>query len=289
MMEPPEPSQEVEDWLCTLRLSQYAPFFQQGGYHVLEDLKDLTDDQLLELKVFPTGHRRRILRSLEALGVKQQSEGEEDEEGGVENGRSRRKPVLHPRHIFLKDKKRGTSCQHPQSKENREYDFEGSQTLPPGAGMGSEIEDIPESRYFHPPIPAPRNPQNIQKSTSQHTSIAASVSSSSSSSTESISISDIPSDWEISSEEPSLSSTDSAPHPTPSQDQKGFQGEMVENAIYELQTSFKVAEGPRLTRSYRLRHRPVPEIPNQAPPPLKDRCVQVKAIDILGNTFLAES
>eukprot|EP00064_Thunnus_orientalis_P021801 superscaffoldBa00006866_g21969 len=271
MLEPPEPSQEIKDWLCTLRLSQYTPYFQQRGYHVLEDCKDLTDERLLELRVFPTGHRRRILRSLEALRVTQQSGGEEDEEGGIENGRGQRKPVLHPRHIFLPDKKRGTSCQHPQSNEKSEYDLEGSQSLPPGAGLGSEFEDIPK-RNVRPPLPAPRNPQNIQKSASQHTSVPASMfSSSSSSSSESISISEIPSDWEVSSEEPSLSSTDSVLHPTLSEDQGGFQCEMVENSIYEMHTSFKVAKGPRLTRSYRLRHRPVPEIPNQTMPPLQDR------------------
>lgn len=268
MLEPPEPSQEIEDWLCTLRLSQYTLCLQQKGYHILGDCKDLTDERLLELRVFPTGHRRRILRSLEALGVKQQNGGEEDEEGGQENRRGRRKPVLYPRHVFMYDKKRGTSCPHPQSKDKNEYDLEGCQTLPPGAGLGSETEDIPESRYVRPPLPAPRNLQNIQKSTSQHTSVLASVlSSSSSSSSESINISEIPSDWEVSSEEPLPSITDL----TLSEDQTGFQGEMVENSIYELQASFKGRKGPRPTRSYRLRHRPVPEIPNHAVPPFLDR------------------
>ncbi|XP_062300381.1 LOW QUALITY PROTEIN: arf-GAP with Rho-GAP domain, ANK repeat and PH domain-containing protein 2 [Scomber scombrus] len=270
MLEPPEPSQEIEDWLCTLRLSQYTLYFQQKGYHILGDCKDLTDECLLELRVFPTGHRRRILRSLEALGVKQQSGGEEDEEGGQENGRGRRKPALYPRHIFMYDKKRGTSCPHPQSgvKDKNQYGLEGCQTLPPGAGLGSEIEDIPESRYVRPPLPAPRNLQNIQKSTSQHTSVLASVlSSSSSSSSESINISEIPSDWEVSSEEPLLSITD----PTLSGNQRDLQCEMVENSIYELQASFKVPKGPRPTRSYRLRHRPVPEIPDHVVPPFLDR------------------
>ncbi|KAM7377258.1 hypothetical protein PAMA_013853 [Pampus argenteus] len=262
MLEPPEPSQEIEDWLCNLRLTQYIPNFLQGGYHVLEDCKDLTDECLLELKVFPTGHRRRILCSLEALRGKQKSEGEEDEDGRVENGGSQTKPVLYPRRIFLKHRKRETSCQHPESKVERKYDLEGSQTLPPGAGLGSETEDIPESRCRRPPLPAPRNPQNISKSTSRHTNVPASVSSSSSS--ESICISEIPSDWEISPEEPSLFSAD----PALSEDQGCLQ--MVENSIYELQASFKV-QGPRMTRSYRLRHRPVPEIPNQTVPPLQDR------------------
>lgn len=280
MLEPPAPSTEIEEWLSTLHLSQYILCFQQGGYRVLEDCRDLTDEQLLGLKVFPTGHRRRILRSLEALGVRQHS-GEE-EEGDVENGRHRKRPVLHPRHIFLKDKKRGTSYQRPQPKGRREGDSEGSQTLPPGAGLGTEIEDVAEGRYLRPPIPTPRNPQNIQTSASQHTCIPASVppcssSGSSSSSSESLSISEMPSDWEISSEDPSLSGTDSVPCPAGApnsalaDDHGGFCGEMVENSIYEAPPGLKVAAGPRITRSYRLRHRPVPEIPNQPALPLQDR------------------
>lgn len=277
MSEPPEPSQEIEEWLFTLRLSQYTSLFLRGGYEALEDCKDLTDEHLLKLDVLPTGHRRRILRSLEALGVRRQSGAEEDgddEEEGTETNRRRRKPVPHPRHIFLKDKKRGVSCHHQKPKERREHDLEGSQTLPPGAGLGADNEDVPESRPSRrPPRPAPRDPKNIR--VSEHIWIPPSVSSrSSSSSSESISISEMPSDWEISSEEPSL---DSIPfsaedlYSTLHEDNGGFRGEMVENSIYEAQPSFKAPEGPRLTRSYRLRHRPVPEIPNQPLPLLRNR------------------
>ncbi|KAM8747595.1 arf-GAP with Rho-GAP domain, ANK repeat and PH domain-containing protein 2 [Acanthopagrus schlegelii] len=267
MSEPLHPNQEITEWLSSLRLSQYTTCFQQGGYEALEHCKDLTDERLLQLRVFPTGHRRRILRSLEALGVKQQSDEEQDEEEGVENRRRGRKPVPHPRHIFLKDKKRGTSCQQHRSKERR--DFGGCQTLPPGAGQGTENVDVTESGYLRPPQPAPRNPQNIQTSVPQQTFIPPSMTSSSSS-CESLSISEMPSDWEISSEDPSLSSTDSIPCPA-TDDNGGFSGEMVENAIYEAQPRFKVPGVPRLTRSYRLRHRPVPEIPIQTILPLQDR------------------
>lgn len=221
--------------------------------------------------MLPTGHRRRILRSLEALGLKPQSGGEDGEDG-----EEQRKPVPYPRYIFLKDKKRGISCQHPQPKEKMGCNLEGSQTLPPGAGLGLEIEDITGSRHVRPPQPAPRNPQNIQTTLPEHTTyIPPSVSSSSSS--ESLSISEMPSDWEISPDCPTFSSTHSVPgpvevpQPTMTEDHGGFHGEMVENSIYEAQPSINPARGPRLTRSYRLRHRPVPEIPNPTIPLLQDR------------------
>lgn len=269
MLEPPEPSQEIAEWLSTLRLPQYSLCFEQGGYKTLGDCKDLTEERLLGISVFPTGHRRRILRSLEALGLKCHSGGEdEEEEKEGENGKPR-KPVPHPRHIF-KNKKRGTSCQHHQAKERMDYELEGSQTLPPGAGLGTEMEE----GYLRPPLPAPRNPQNIQTSMSSHANIPPSVSSSSSS--ESICISEMPSDWDLGSEDPSMSSTDSAPCsaelPVPplSEDLGGFLGEMVENSIYET-GNFKFSAGPRFTRSYRLRHRPVPQIPQQNILPFQDR------------------
>lgn len=279
MSEPLEPSEEIVEWLLSLRLSQYTSCFREGGYESLEDCKNLTDERLVELKILPTGHRRRILRSLEALGVKQQSGGEEDEEGGMESGRRRRKPVPHPRRIFLNIKKRGTSCQVRQQKDS--WDSEGSQTLPPGVALGTQVEDDSERGYMRPPQPAPRNPLNIQTSNSGPIIIPASMSSCSSSSSrssssrssssESLSISEMPSDWEVSPEDPTLSGTDSipylaeAPHSVP---------EMVDNVIYEAQPSFKGPAGPRLTRSYKLRHRPVPEIPNQnKPAPPHDRSV----------------
>ncbi|XP_008281667.1 arf-GAP with Rho-GAP domain, ANK repeat and PH domain-containing protein 2 [Stegastes partitus] len=282
MLEPPEPSQEIVEWLSTLRLSQYVSCFQQGGYQALEDCKDLTDERLLELQVLPTGHRRRILRSLEALGLQQQS-GDEDEEEGVESRAGRRAPVPHPRHIFLKDKRRGMSCQKKQPNERRQCDLEGSQTLPPGAGLGTGA--VPESSYPSPPKPAPRNPQNIQTSTSarscvpasRHSSSSRSSSSRNSSSSESLSTSEMPSDWEVSSEDTFYSTTDSvpcpneAPIPSVAEDQGVFLGEMVENSIYETQPRLRKSVRPRLTRSYRLRHRPVPEIPNQTGVPLQDR------------------
>ncbi|XP_029986559.1 arf-GAP with Rho-GAP domain, ANK repeat and PH domain-containing protein 2-like, partial [Sphaeramia orbicularis] len=235
---------DVPSWLSTLRLPQYCPSLLQGGYRTLQDCADLSDRRLLQLRVFPTGHRRRMLRSLEALGVSKDRDGG----GGT--------PVLHPRSIFLTDRRRGTSCQH--QKGRREDDLEGSQTLPPGAGLGGGPHHHQETRSLRRPQPAPRDPQNIGTSF-----IPPSWSSSSSStSSESISISETPSDWDPGPEDPGPSTVEG---------QGGFQGEMVENSIYEGQPGGPVPKGPRPTRSYRLRHRPVPELPSQTPPLLQDR------------------
>ncbi|CAN9509584.1 unnamed protein product [Ophioblennius macclurei] len=263
MSEPPESYPEIAEWLSTLRLTQYISCFQQGGYRVLEDCKDLTDDRLLMLKVLPTGHRRRILRSLEALGVKQESEEEDDDEEEPE-----RKPVPRPRHIFLKDAKRGASYEQPPVKERWECESDGSQSLPPGAGLGAEAGIFPESKYVSLPQPAPRNIQNHQKLPAAYPSIPPSLhtsSSSSSSSDESFSASETPPDSETSKDNQTPSSAEVT------EGEGAFLGEMVENSIYEARPSLKGPRGSKLTRSYRLRHRPVPEIPNHIAALLQER------------------
>lgn len=257
MLEPPECVQEVVEWLLTLRLSQYTSSFLGAGYRTLEDCRELTEERLLELDILPTGHRRRMLCSLEALGVTQLDGGEKEDEGAeVEYGGGTWKPVPNPRRIFL-NKKRGLSYQHHQLKEKR--DLEGSHTLPPGSGLLRTNND-PQAGCVHPPQPAPRKPENIQPFPYEPVPVPPSVSSCSSS--ESLTFSEMPSDWDLYPEEPTQSSSDST------QDRGGFTGEMVENSIYEVQPGFA---GPRETRSYRLRHRPVPEIPILTPPPLRER------------------
>ncbi|XP_023996671.1 arf-GAP with Rho-GAP domain, ANK repeat and PH domain-containing protein 2, partial [Salvelinus sp. IW2-2015] len=266
MSNPTDPREEILDWLTSLRLPQYADGFHLGGFQCLEDCRGLTENCLLELRVFPTGHRRRILRSLEALrlAVEEPGEGEKDGEN--------RKPLPQPRHIFMTNKKRVTSCQPSERVEQARW--EGRQTLHPGAGLG--IEETEEENTntsikgsLRPPRPTPRDPRNVRTTSS--------ASNSTSGSCDSLSVSshsgEVPSDCEISSEEPSPSSTDLSPgpdHVLSGKNHEVYQGKMVDNVIYERGPSLKTpAKGPRPTRSYRLRHRPVPGIPDQVilPPP----------------------
>ncbi|MEQ2274789.1 hypothetical protein XENORESO_011191 [Xenotaenia resolanae] len=267
MLEPPQLGGSIEEWLLTLHLPQYVSFFQEARFQVVEDCRGLTDERLLELQVIPTGHRKRILRSLEALGLKQEGgeKGKSEQESQESDG-DQRKPPLYPRHIFLKDRNRGASHQHNQPKENREYNLEGSQSLPAGAGLALDPEKLPDRCHVILPVPASRNLQLIQTSVPSRTSVPASMLLSSSN--ESLPTSEISSDWEVSSGEQCHSNFDSL-LPVLSEDQEHFDGEMVENSIYEAQPA-----GPRPTRSYRLRHRPVPEIPSETAMPPLNRSAQ---------------
>lgn len=250
MSNPTDPREEILDWLTSLHLPQYADGFHLGGFQCLEDCRGLTENRLLELRVFPTGHRRRILCSLEALRLAVEEQGEGEKEG------EKRKPLPQPRHIFMTNKKRVTSCQPSERVEQARW--EGRQTLHPGVGLG--IEETEENTStsikgpLRPPRPIPRDPRNVRTTSS--------ASNSTSGSCDSLSVSshsgEVPSDCEISSEEIRPD------HVLSGKNQEVYQGKMVDNVIYEMGPSLKTpAKGPRPTRSYRLRHRPVPGIPDQ--------------------------
>ncbi|XP_036407457.1 arf-GAP with Rho-GAP domain, ANK repeat and PH domain-containing protein 2 isoform X2 [Megalops cyprinoides] len=224
MSTPTQSTEEIRCWLSSIHLSQYTGCFEQAGYRRLEDCGDLTNDKLLAMRVFPTGHRRRILVSLESPSGRATPERGPGE-------RERVKPVPKPRRVFLRDRKKASSCQHQQRYVEPESS-QGRQTLPAGVGLGGMAAE----GSAHRPTPARMTP-------------------STSGSSDSLCVSSH-SDRETSSEE-------HAPSPP-----TGFQGEMVVNEIYNEGWDANCAPKPRPrpTRSYKLRHRPVPDIPDQTLP-----------------------
>ncbi|XP_072543701.1 arf-GAP with Rho-GAP domain, ANK repeat and PH domain-containing protein 2 isoform X2 [Salminus brasiliensis] len=245
---PLDPNEEIAVWLSSLHLTQYASSFSQAGYYTVGDCNGLTEEKLLAIGQFPTGHRRRILRSLEVLAM-----GNDDEKGSE----GRRKPVPFPRSVFLKDGRRMIRSQGPQKSgavENKTVAV--TKSLPVRTHEATVPRDD-SGRLFAVPHTLPRN---LTKAASSGSSSASLHSSSESLSHSSHSL---PSDWENSEERPA-SIAEPVPmgkgdHPA-EDGPEGFQGVMVVNDIYESTSAFKGA-GSRQTRSYRLRHRPVPEIP----------------------------
>ncbi|XP_016421118.1 arf-GAP with Rho-GAP domain, ANK repeat and PH domain-containing protein 2-like isoform X2 [Sinocyclocheilus rhinocerous] len=219
-----EPDQEITRWLTSLHLPQYASSFARAGYHCFKDLRSLTEEKLYQMNNIPTGHRRRILSSLETLMME------------VDGGEVpvRRKPIPRPRQVFPKAKQRGTSCRHSQGSNIQMT----RQTLPSGTIADSERMAIGSATLPH-----------TLPSVTCHTVSSSSSSASDHGSSESL---------ENVSEEPIPDENDDFSSEGAS---VGFQGEMVENEIYEQCTFIKEPSEPRSTRSYKLRHRPVPEIP----------------------------
>uniref|UniRef100_A0A673IUL9 Arf-GAP with Rho-GAP domain, ANK repeat and PH domain-containing protein 2-like n=1 Tax=Sinocyclocheilus rhinocerous TaxID=307959 RepID=A0A673IUL9_9TELE len=214
----------VSYFISFLHLPQYASSFARAGYHCFKDLRSLTEEKLYQMNNIPTGHRRRILSSLETLMME------------VDGGEVpvRRKPIPRPRQVFPKAKQRGTSCRHSQGSNIQMT----RQTLPSGTIADSERMAIGSATLPH-----------TLPSVTCHTVSSSSSSASDHGSSESL---------ENVSEEPIPDENDDFSSEGAS---VGFQGEMVENEIYEQCTFIKEPSEPRSTRSYKLRHRPVPEIP----------------------------
>uniref|UniRef100_A0A8C2H1C4 ArfGAP with RhoGAP domain, ankyrin repeat and PH domain 2 n=1 Tax=Cyprinus carpio TaxID=7962 RepID=A0A8C2H1C4_CYPCA len=181
-----EPDQEITLWLTSLHLPQYASSFARAGYRCFKDLRSLTEEKLLEVDNIPTGHRRRILSSLETMMV------EVDGGKGSMKVPVRRKPIPSPRQTTRQTLLSGTSvtCYTVSSSSSSTSEHDSSESL-----ENFSEEPIPEENDDFP-------------------SEGASV---------------------------------------------GFQGEMVENEIYEQCTLIKGPSEPRSTLSHKLR--PVPEIP----------------------------
>lgn len=101
-MSQPESCATVCDWLSVLRLEQYSEAFKSAGLATLQQCRNLTPDQLERMGITLSGHRRRILASLNKThGTAQshlaQSEGDHrSEERGPAKILQRERPLPVP-------------------------------------------------------------------------------------------------------------------------------------------------------------------------------------------------
>ncbi|XP_009301838.1 arf-GAP with Rho-GAP domain, ANK repeat and PH domain-containing protein 2 isoform X1 [Danio rerio] len=230
-----EPNQEITMWLTELHLPQYATSFTLAGYHFLKDLRNLNEEKLLEMDNIPTGHRRRILSSLETLMM--------EVEGSSVKVPVKRKPIPRPRQVLSKDKqKEASTYQHAQAGNVQMT----RQTLPARTTAYSGTMNVGSQTL--PRIKC-------------HAASSGSSSTSDNGSSESL---------ENFTEDHVTNKSGGLPADGAA---LGFQGEMVENEIYEECLFATVPSEPRSTRSFKLRHRPVPEIPEHPFIPSYDRNV----------------
>lgn len=222
-------------WLTELHLPQYATSFTLAGYHFLKDLRNLNEEKLLEMDNIPTGHRRRILSSLETLMM--------EDEGSSVKVPVKRKPIPRPRQVLSKDKqKEASTYQHAQAGNVQMT----RQTLPARTTAYSGTMNVGSQTL--PRIKC-------------HAASSGSSSTSDNGSSESL---------ENFTEDHVTNRSGGLPADGAA---LGFQGEMVENEIYEECLFATVPSEPRSTRSFKLRHRPVPEIPEHPFIPSYDRNV----------------
>ncbi|NXF76659.1 ARAP2 protein, partial [Sclerurus mexicanus] len=56
---------DIEEFLANINLGQYIPNFKEYGYNILRDCVGINNSVLQQMGVLPTGHRRRILKQLD--------------------------------------------------------------------------------------------------------------------------------------------------------------------------------------------------------------------------------
>uniref|UniRef100_A0A8C9MQ42 ArfGAP with RhoGAP domain, ankyrin repeat and PH domain 2 n=1 Tax=Serinus canaria TaxID=9135 RepID=A0A8C9MQ42_SERCA len=58
---------DIEEFLVNINLAQYLPNFKKHGYNTVTDCVGINNSVLQQMGVLPTGHRRRILKQLDSL------------------------------------------------------------------------------------------------------------------------------------------------------------------------------------------------------------------------------
>uniref|UniRef100_A0A8C0IFA0 ArfGAP with RhoGAP domain, ankyrin repeat and PH domain 2 n=1 Tax=Bubo bubo TaxID=30461 RepID=A0A8C0IFA0_BUBBB len=63
---------DIEEFLVNINLGQYLPNFKEYGYNIVTDCVGISNSVLQQMGVLPTGHRRRILKQLDTTLSKMQ-------------------------------------------------------------------------------------------------------------------------------------------------------------------------------------------------------------------------
>ncbi|NXW56538.1 ARAP2 protein, partial [Eurystomus gularis] len=63
---------DIEEFLVNINLGQYLPNFKEHGYKIVTDCVGINNSVLQQMGVLPTGHRRRILKQLDTTLSKMQ-------------------------------------------------------------------------------------------------------------------------------------------------------------------------------------------------------------------------
>ncbi|XP_058049798.1 arf-GAP with Rho-GAP domain, ANK repeat and PH domain-containing protein 2-like [Ahaetulla prasina] len=250
---------DIGAFLVSINLGQYLLNFRDFGYHTLQECVGVNDSILQHIGISPTGHRRRILKHLKATFTKMPEMST--------SGQS-----CSPRH-FLDSKQKETgggpsdgqthaACigNHERNPHYTTRDLSGNRASP--------VLDLDSSDSFDPntladPTAVPRDSPKKVTSEKKPCTDDASLKKGGPETPE-VQLNAAPKDG------PDEKKTSEVEHQLLSglgsllgelQEPSFFEfkGEMVENDLYCTQSPSRV--GARPTRSFILRHRPVPEIP----------------------------
>uniref|UniRef100_U3J2J7 ArfGAP with RhoGAP domain, ankyrin repeat and PH domain 2 n=1 Tax=Anas platyrhynchos platyrhynchos TaxID=8840 RepID=U3J2J7_ANAPP len=274
---------DIEEFLVNINLGQYLPNFKEYGYNIVTDCTGINNSVLQQMGVLPTGHRRRILKQLDTALSKRQghllnknvklkdSTGLEkkqylcvDEDSPVSNLNAGETDLIPAT----------SSVQLPNEAYFGEERFKlGEQNL--SEASDDSITNLDFSGLY-------QNSDSIVKAVSLSGSIKmnaqpdTSLEEAAAYQTDEhlagrLAFCDPPSSFAHSCETKysenkhlMLADEDDLSDCEPSSQFFKFQGEMINNDLYDSCTQNSTTVFPRASRSFMLRHRPVPEIPESS-------------------------
>ncbi|XP_077157771.1 arf-GAP with Rho-GAP domain, ANK repeat and PH domain-containing protein 2 isoform X2 [Paroedura picta] len=267
-----DPSGEIKEFLDGINLGQYFSNFQAFGYRSLPDCVGMNNSMLQQIGISPTGHRRRILKHLEVLLSKRQGKSADVESHNSDppvlnlnkTGKGGRQPSgqaytlcgnrCEERHELPDNESQG--CKGSTSSD---LDSSSSpcrnvhcSTDVSAVGENASEQAMPETM---PPLGYP-----LRKGQSEPFNVPLEDAAKDDYTSETFRSSEM----KPGEEHLLCSGQGNLPRGSPDSPFIEFKGEMVENDLYGPWAQSLTKVGPRTTRSFILRHRPVPEIPGSS-------------------------
>ncbi|NXE06252.1 ARAP2 protein, partial [Lophotis ruficrista] len=274
---------DIEKFLININLGQYLPNFKKYGYNIVTDCVAINNSLLQQMGVLPTGHRRRILKQLDAtlskmqgnslfcekvklkdlkvLEQKQYLSSDQESPGSSSSVDGTLIPATLSEQLLNKadiDKERFELAEQNLSEANDDsftnLDFSSSyqnadsilKAVDPSGSIKMNIqpdtsleeaaayqadEHLADCLAFHDPPSSFAHSRDTKCNENKHLMVA---------------------------DEGDLSDSD------PNSPFFTFKGEMIDNDLYDSITPNSMKVFPRASRSFILRHRPVPEIPTSS-------------------------
>ncbi|XP_019470456.1 arf-GAP with Rho-GAP domain, ANK repeat and PH domain-containing protein 2 isoform X3 [Meleagris gallopavo] len=272
---------DIEEFLVNINLGQYLPNFKERGYNIVTDCVGINNSALQQMGVLPTGHRRRILKQLDTALSKMQGNSL-----SCDSLKLKELKGLEKKGYSFSDK--DSSISHLKVDGSGLIPVTSLVQLPNKAYSGKERFRIGEQNLLE--VNDENFPNSDFSSLYQNSdSVLRAVSGSMKMNTESNTLLEKAATYQTDEHladcvafcdplslahsyetkykenkhqmfavEEDL--TDSEPHSSFVK----FKGEMIDNDLYDSCTQDCMKVFPRTSRSFILRHRPVPEIPESS-------------------------
>ncbi|NWI16587.1 ARAP2 protein, partial [Crypturellus soui] len=278
---------DIEEFLVNINLGQYLPNFKEHGYNIVTDCVGMNNSVLQQMGVLPTGHRRRILKQLDTAFSKMQEKylfsenlKLEDLKGLEEKqcSSSDQESSISNLNIDGATKTSLISATLSVQPANKTHVGKGKLKLAEqnlSEGKDDNFTDLEFSSLY-------QNSNSILKAINLSRSIEmnaqpdASVEEAAAYQADEhldghSAVSHPPPSFAYSCEtkssenkQPMFADEDNLSDSEPNSPFFQFKGEMIDNDLYDSCAQSCTKAVPRTSRSFILRHRPVPEIPDSS-------------------------